>query len=333
MNYIGSKYSLLDFIDCTIKTVVGENLSDLTFCDIFAGTGVVGRYFKTKVRKVISNDWEYYSYTLNRNYIGNHDEIIDKEKYIEILNQLNGIENGFIYKQYCLGGGNNRQYFSDENGKKIDAIRSQIESWKKNNEITNDLYFFLLSSLIESADKYANTASVYGAFLKSLKKSAQKPLVITPANFQLNHNEHEVYNEDANKLIKRIEGDILYLDPPYNSRQYGANYHLLNTIAEYKPFIPKGKTGLREYKKSSYCSKTLVKASFEELICDSKFKYIILSYNNEGIMPMETIRDIMSKYGHYQIFQKKYHRFQADRLENRNYSTNSTTEYLHILTK
>lgn len=333
MNYIGSKYSLLDFIDCTIKTVVGENLSDLTFCDIFAGTGVVGRYFKTKVRKVISNDWEYYSYALNRNYIGNHDEIIDKEKYIEILNQLNGIENGFIYKQYCLGGGNNRQYFSDENGKKIDAIRSQIESWKNNNEITNDLYFFLLSSLIESADKCANTASVYGAFLKSLKKSAQKPLVITPANFQLNHNEHEVYNEDANKLIKRIEGDILYLDPPYNSRQYGANYHLLNTIAEYKPFIPKGKTGLREYKKSSYCSKTLVKASFEELICDSKFKYIILSYNNEGIMPMETIRDIMSKYGHYQIFQKKYHRFQADRLENRNYSTNSTTEYLHILTK
>ncbi|MBE6297747.1 MAG: modification methylase [Bacteroidales bacterium] len=333
MNYIGSKYSLLDFIDCTIKTVVGENLSDLTFCDIFAGTGVVGRYFKTKVRKVISNDWEYYSYALNRNYIGNHDEIIDKEKYIEILNQLNGIENGFIYKQYCLGGGNNRQYFSDENGKKIDAIRSQIESWKNNNEITNDLYFFLLSSLIESADKCANTASVYGAFLKSLKKSAQKPLVITPANFQLNHNEHEVYNEDANKLIKRIEGDILYLDPPYNSRQYGANYHLLNTIAEYKPFIPKGKTGLRKYKKSSYCSKTLVKASFEELICDSKFKYIILSYNNEGIMPMETIRDIMSKYGHYQIFQKKYHRFQADRLENRNYSTNSTTEYLHILTK
>lgn len=333
MNYIGSKYSLLDFIDCTIKTVVGENLSDLTFCDIFAGTGVVGRYFKTKVRKVISNDWEYYSYALNRNYIGNHDEIIDKEKYIEILNQLNGIENGFIYKQYCLGGGNNRQYFSDENGKKIDAIRSQIESWKNNNEITNDLYFFLLSSLIESADKCANTASVYGAFLKSLKKSAQKPLVITPANFQLNHNEHEVYNEDANKLIKRIEGDILYLDPPYNSRQYGANYHLLNTIAEYKPFIPKGKTGLREYKKSSYCSKTLVKASFEELICDSKFKYIILSYNNEGIMPMETIRDIMSKYGDYQIFQKKYHRFQADRLENRNYSTNSTTEYLHILTK
>ena len=333
MNYIGSKYSLLDFIDSTIKEIAGENLSDLTFCDIFAGTGIVGRYYKTKVRKVISNDWEYYSYVLNRNYIGNHREITDKEEYIDILNQLSGIENGFIYTQYCLGGGNSRQYFSDENGKKIDAVRVQIEKWRNNGQIADDLYYFLLCSLIESADKCANTASVYGAFLKKLKKTAQKPLVITSANFQFNHNEHEIYNEDANELIKKIEGDILYLDPPYNSRQYGANYHMLNTIAEYKPFTPKGKTGLREYRKSSYCSKALVKESFENLIRDSKFRYIILSYNNEGIMSLETIKNIMSQYGHYQIFQKKHQRFQADRLENRNYSTNSTTEFLHVLTK
>ena len=333
MNYIGSKYSLLDFIDTTIENVVGENLSELTFCDIFAGTGIVGRHFKTKVRKVISNDWEYYSYALNKNYIGNHKDIADKEGYIKKLNLLNGVENGFIYTQYCLGGGNERQYFSDENGKKIDAIRLQIEAWKNDGHITENLYYFLLCSLIESADKYANTASVYGAFLKNLKKSAQKPLVITPANFQLNHNEHEVYNEDANELIKKIEGDILYLDPPYNSRQYGANYHMLNTIAEYKSFTPKGKTGLREYKRSRYCSKASVKASFEELIRDSKFKYVILSYNNEGIMSIETIRDIMSKYGQYQVFKKEHQRFRADKPENRNYSTNSTIEYLHVLTK
>ena len=87
------------------------------------------------------------------------------------------------------------------------------------------------------------------------KQSAQKTLVIAPADYQINNGEHEVYNEDANSLIKRIEGDILYLDPPYNSRQYSANYHLLNTIADYKSFTPKGKTELREYNKSNYCSK------------------------------------------------------------------------------
>ena len=333
MNYIGSKYSLLDFIDHTIKSVVGENMSQLVFCDLFAGTGIVGRHFKTQVSKVISNDWEYYSYILNRNYIGNHLEIEGKEEYINKLNQLDGIDNGFIYSQYCLGGGNNRQYFSDENGRKIDAARVAIEEWRNNGEISDDLYYFLLCSLIESADKHANTASVYGAYLKSLKKSAQKSLVIAPANYQCNSHNHQVYCEDANTLIKSISGDILYLDPPYNARQYGANYHLLNTIAEYKTFEPKGKTGLREYNKSDYCSKSAVRDSFENLIADAKFKYIVLSYNNEGLMSIDTIRQIMSKYGRYQVFQKEYSRFRADKAENRNHLANTTTEYLHILIK
>lgn len=333
MNYIGSKYSLLDFIDHTIKSVVGEDMSQLVFCDLFAGTGIVGRHFKTQVSQVISNDWEYYSYILNRNYIGNHLEIEGKDEYIEKLNQLEGIENGFIYSQYCLGGGNNRQYFSDENGKKIDAARVAIEEWKNNGEISEDLYYFLLCSLIESADKYANTASVYGAFLKSLKKSAQKPIVIAPAIYQFNSHNHQVYREDANILIKSISGDILYLDPPYNTRQYGANYHLLNTIAEYKVFEPKGKTGLREYNKSSYCSKTAVRDSFESLIADAQFRYIVLSYNNEGLMSIDTIQQIMSKYGQYQVFQREYSRFRADKAENRNHLADTTTEYLHVLTK
>ena len=333
MNYIGSKYSLLDFIDHTIKSVVGEDMSHLVFCDLFAGTGIVGRHFKTQVSQVISNDWEYYSYILNRNYIGNHLEIEGKDEYIEKINQLDGIDNGFIYSQYCLGGGNNRQYFSDENGKKIDAARVAIEEWKTNGEISDDMYYFLLCSLIESADKCANTASVYGAFLKSLKKSAQKPIVIAPATYQFNSHNHQVYCEDANTLIKSISGDILYLDPPYNARQYGANYHLLNTIAEYKVFEPKGKTGLREYNKSDYCSKAVVRDSFENLIADAKFKYIVLSYNNEGLMSIDTIRQIMSKYGRYQVFQKEYTRFRADKAENRNHLADTTTEYLHVLIK
>ena len=160
MNYIGSKYSLLNFIDKTILDVVGEDVSDKVFCDIFAGTGIVGRHFKTKVRKVISNDMEYYSYVLNRNYIGNHRELKDCEYYIEQLNSVNSIECGFIYSQYCIGGGNGRQYFSDKNGKKIDAMRSCIEEWKRSEHISEDMYYFLLCSLIESADKLANTASV-----------------------------------------------------------------------------------------------------------------------------------------------------------------------------
>ncbi|MBE0492477.1 MAG: DNA adenine methylase [Sulfurospirillum sp.] len=333
MNYIGSKLKLASFLKEGIIDVVGDDLSQKVFCDIFAGTGIVGRIFKKDVKKVISNDLEDYSYVLNKNYIQNHKEIKNKEDFIEELNSLALIDSGFIYNHYCMGSGSGRQYFSDINGKKIDMMRTKLKEWGECKKIDDSMYYFLLASLLESADKVANTASVYGAFLKHLKKSAQKELVLEPAYFELNDNSHEVYKSDSNELIKKIEGDILYLDPPYNQRQYSANYHILNTIAIYDEFVPKGKTGLREYNRSSYCKKNEVAHSFEELIKNANFKYIFLSYNNEGLMSEDDVKNIMSKYGKYDLKTKEYQRFKADKTANRNHKADSTCEYLHILQK
>ncbi len=332
MNYIGSKYKLSLFLKHTITDVVGKNLSNKVFCDIFAGTGAVARLFKPEVQSVISNDIEYYSFVLNKNYIENHIVIKNSQYYIDKLNNLALVDNGFIYQNYCLGG-SNRQYFSNENGKKIDAIRQKIEKWQKSRKINSNLYYFLLASLLESADKVANTASVYGAFLKHLKKSAQKALILKPAIFEVNDNSHQVFNEDSNKLIKKISGDILYLDPPYNTRQYGANYHLLNTIAKYDDPTINGKTGLREYYRSNYCKKSTIVEQFEELIKNANFNYIFLSYNNEGLMSANKIKYIMCKYGRYDLTSKQYQRFRADKIENRNHKASKTREYLHILYK
>jgi adenine-specific DNA-methyltransferase len=300
---------------------------------MFAGTGIVGRTFKSEVKQVIANDCEYYSYVLNRNYIGNHTEIAGKERYIEKLNALVPTEKGIVFNHYCLGGGAGRQYFTDGNGKKIDTIRQKIEEWKQSGKINANMYYFLLASLLESTDKVANTTSVYCSFLKYFEPSAQKELVLTPAQFIINSNEHKVFNMDSNALIRQIEGDILYLDPPYNNRQYGALYHLLNTIAHYDRFQPKGKTGLREYGKSHFCYKSEVEQAFADLIENAHFRYIFLSYNNEGLMPMETIRAIMKKYGKYDFAVTDYQRFKADKIENRTYKADHTQEYLHILEK
>ncbi len=330
MNYIGSKLKLCNFLEKSIQQTVG-NISDATFCDIFAGTGIVGRKFKTMTKKVIANDIEYYSYVLNRNYIGNV-KAFDKESLLYELNELQGIE-GFIHHHYSLAGHGERQYFSNENAQKIDAIRQTIERWREGNRVDEDQYFFLLASLLESADKVANTASVYGAYLKHLKRSAQKSLVLKAADFDSCGKDHEVYHEDANILIPRISGDILYMDPPYNQRQYGANYHLLNTIARYDTFAPRGKTGLREYIRSDYCKKPVVENSFEELIKNVNFKYIFLSYNNEGLMQSKDVEKIMRKYGRYDLTTIQYQRFKADRDENRQHKASQTTEYLHILEK
>jgi len=330
LNYIGSKYRLLPFIQETIFQTIG-NTHGMIYAELFAGTGIVSRAFKQHVKLIIINDLEFYSFVINRNYIGNH-ICFEYHDLIDNLNNLPGIE-GKIYNDYCLGGGTGRQYFSDENGKRIDVIRQMIESWKSNQTINDDQYYFLLASLLESADKIANVASVYGAYLKHLKKSAQKPLVLRAAEFEPTVHMHHVYQQDANELVQNISGDILYLDPPYNARQYGANYHLLNTIAIYDDFIPKGKTGLRAYNRSEYCKRGKVETAFEDLIRHAKFSYIFLSYNNEGLMSVEQVKAIMSKYGQYSLKTKKYQRFKADKDSNRNYKADSTEEHLHVLLK
>ncbi|MCW1949208.1 MAG: DNA adenine methylase [Candidatus Shapirobacteria bacterium] len=352
MNYIGSKLSLLEFLEESIDKVVDKNCN--IFCDLFAGTGIVGSYFKKKGYKIIANDIQYYSYILNRHYIGNHRELIFAKLTMEIpdlenieiknrgafvcdyLAKLEGVD-GFIYKNYCFGGTRDnkesRQYFSDENGRRCDAIRQKIENWKERKLIVDDEYYFLIASLIESIDKYANTASVYGAFLKKLKKTAQNNLILKPAELIINHQDHQVFNGDINEVVEKIDGDILYLDPPYNHRQYATNYHILETIAKYDNPKIYGKTGLRDYskQKSRYCSRTQVKKTFRDLVLKARTKYIFLSYNNEGLMTLDDIKETMSLRGKYGFFTREYNRFKADKTNNRNYKANKTIEYLHYV--
>lgn len=333
MNYIGSKLKLINFIREEITETIECELKDIVFCDLFAGSGIVGREFKRDVKQVISNDLEFYSYILNRHYIGNVYKAKDIDKKIEELNNVEIIESGFIYQNYCLGSGSGRLYFSDQNGKKIDSIRIKIEEWKVEGKINDNEYYLLLTSLLESADKVANTASVYASFLKKLKRTAEKEMVLSIAKHHCSERSNQVFNEDANDLIKKIEGDVLYLDPPYNHRQYGSYYHILNTIAEYEEFVPQGITGMRDYNRSNFCKKKGVIKSFEDIIKSAKFKFIFLSYNNEGLMSESEVSDILRKYGELKVVKKEYQRFKSDKTESREHKADKTYEYLYILKK
>lgn len=331
MNYIGSKLSLKNFIVETILKVT-NNFNGKIFADLFAGTGIIGTEFKKLGYQVISNDIQYYSYVLNKHYIENNSPI--DTSLLEYLNSLEGVE-GFIYQNYSLGSGSERNYFTDYNSKKCDAVRLEIESLYNKKIIDTHQYYYFLASLINSIDKYANTASVYGAFLKKIKKSAEKKFILELLPVIDGNVKGKVYNENISTLINKIEGDILYLDPPYNSRQYATNYHILETISRYDYPKISGKTGLRDYseQKSDFCSKRTVEQTFEYLIKNARFKYIFLSYNDEGLMDLKTIKEIMGKYGSYEFYTTDYKRFKADTDENRNHKKIGTVEYLHCLIK
>ena len=313
--YIGSKFKLLGFIESTIKEYIDDDES--VFCDLFGGTNIVSRHFKNKFDIIISNDLEYYSYVIAKTYIDN--KKIVKPLLLDYFNNLETRE-GIFTKTYCY----DRNYFTKQNGSKIDTIRQEIEKLFNNNSIDEDEYFYYLTSLLEASDKVANTASIYSAYLKKIKKTAKKELVMVELGIDDIGDKNKSYQEDANILINKISGDILYLDPPYNHRQYGSNYHIYNTILKYDldQIEVKGVTGMRNYEKSNYCSKVKVLETFENLIKNAHFKYIFISYNNEGLMNIDDMKSILSKYGDLTLHKKDYKTYKAD--SNRNNKSEKT---------
>ena len=324
MNYIGSKAKLLPFIENTLSSLVGEDSRSKTFCDLFAGSGCVGNYYAQKGYTIISNDAEFYSYVLNHALL-KPPPLENIDHIIVSLNAL-PLRKGLMFEHYCVGGGSGRNYFSDENAQKIDAIREGIEAYKEDEA----LYFYLLASLLLSADKVANTTSIYSAFLKQLKPLACEKLRLQAFPYTPSGASHQVFCEDANQLVSNLKGDILYLDPPYNRRQYGANYHILNTIARYDAFIPKGKTGVRSYVSSPYCKSTLALRALEEIIQKARFEWIIISYNDEGLIEPETVLKMASHYGECFCAKTPHIRFKA--YSNTGHK-NHVYEYLYICRK
>lgn len=327
LNYIGCKNTLFK----TIKSVILENIPDilkLSFLDLFSGTGIMGFNMSDYCDIVVSNDLEYYSFVINNGLLccSYSDKL---KKIIDDCNILEEVE-GIVFKNFSPNDSCERMFFMPKNAKKTDAIRQYIEKLLKNNDINESEYYFLLASLLVSVDKVANTTSVYGAFLKEFKHSSQKNLRLLPIHEKKYDKNNKVYNKKAETLITEVKCDVVYMDPPYNNRQYAANYSPLNYIALYdENTVIKGKTGIIEnYNKSLFCNRKRVTEIFNEMIQKINCKYIILSYNDEGIMNFEDIKNILLSKGDLTLYKVKYKRYKS-RKENE--SKNTVYEYIWVV--
>lgn len=310
--YMGSKYRLLDFIE----EVIRSNVAQIdTFADIFAGTGVVANRFRKHSRRVISNDTLYSNFVINKVFLNSTKANTNLSKIGSIISELNALapQNGYCYKHF--GG----RYFTKQNAAYIDSIRSKIEILKQQEHITDQEYFVLLTALIFAIDKAANTVGQYDAYLKHIgKKSYDKGKHLSDKSIYKKINlkmpviifdgMNEVYNVDANELIKKIKSNVLYLDPPYNHRQYVDGYHVLENITRWdkQPVYGKTKKFDRTTLKSDYSRKGLAVAAFEDLIRSADCRHIFLSYNNEGIIPDGDILRVLKEKGKVKIYKKEY---------------------------
>lgn len=342
MRYIGNKKDLLGFIE---KPLIEHRIKKSSICDIFSGSASVAKYFKQKNYEVISNDNMFYSYIFQQAYIGNDDprpkfsglkDVIPNvslPRIIEFLNQLQGDE-GFMFKNFSKIGSYElekpRNYLSDFNAKKIDSIREKIKEWYDDNRLEDKEYYILLSMLIESIPFVSNISGTYGAYLKINDPRMFKTLVLKIPDLLSNGKKNKCYNKDSNTLIKNIETDILYIDPPYNQRQYPSNYHLWETVAVWDKQITDTQTGLRKYddQKSLFCSKVKCESAFVDLIHNASSNYIILSYSSEGIMSMNTIMNILEKKGKVTHYEHTFRRFKSN---SRNNKDNHVSEWLFFV--
>ena len=350
MKYIGNKARLLGFITDSLKES-GVPKSGL-FADLFSGTTSVAEHFKKSGYQIVSNDFMEYSFVLQKAYIESNCEprfdglmlhidsaknLTNVENVINFLNQLNPIR-GYCFDNYGSGGVENRMYFTGENAGMIDAIREQIEEWKKYSLINAGEFYYLLALVIEAADHVANMSGTYGAYLKIWRSVALKKLHIKQRDIFDNNLDNRSFKEDSEVLIKELSGDILYLDPPYNSRQYAPNFHVLESIAVWDKQTLFGKSGLRNYdnQKSQFSIKAKATKSLFELIGLAQFEYIALSYNNEGLIKHSELIEFLGSKGKLTIFSTDYRRFRTERNhEKRVYKDfgDRTTEYLFVLKK
>jgi adenine-specific DNA-methyltransferase len=352
ITYIGNKRALLDFIGNGIEIIRKKlNKSKLKTFDVFSGSGIVARYFKQFSDLLIVNDLEKYSALINECYLSNENELninLLQKYYNELTAQADKkLIKGIISELYAPNDDrkikqDERVFYTSRNGMYIDTVRQLMEKIPENER----KYF--LAPLLSEASIHANTSGVFKGFYKNREtgtgqfggKNRDALLRITgdiklPFPIFSNFNcETFIYNEDSNKIIKKLpEVDVSYLDPPYNQHPYGSNYFMLNLILDYKyPEKTSKVSGIPEnWNRSAYNKENHALNELTFLVENIKSKYVMISFNSEGFISIDQMINMLKKFGKLEVLETKYNVFKGSR--NLNNCEIHVKEYLYLLEK
>lgn len=302
--YLGNKTKLLPFI---LEVVKAECQGIKSVADIFSGTGSVASAFIEKT--LYTND------ILQSNYISNiawfSPQSFERKKLEKILKDFNAYDR--LEANYMSENFSNT-YFGDKVCSKIGFMRESIE----NLDINERERAILITSLLYAMDKIATTCGHYDAFRKGAKLANNLTLAMPQLSNKLSAS-NRCFNKDANELVREIYADLIYIDPPYNSRQYCDAYHLLENVATWqKPQVfGIARKMNRLHIKSKYCNSNASEA-FVDLISNINAKYILFSYNNmaskgndrsNARISDEIIMDTLNKKGKVLVFSQDYKAF------------------------
>jgi adenine-specific DNA-methyltransferase len=360
VRYIGNKTRLLNFITGAIERL---GISSGIAHDAFAGTSAVGRALKERAWRVASSDLMTYSYVFQRAYVVAQREPSVAELRAGDAGFRSALRSARFRRQASLRRGglgvvaeylerwlephagfftsqfsDERMYFTRENAQRIDAIRTALHEWREAGLIAEDAYYLLLAALIEGADRVANTAGVYAAYIKSWQPNALRSLELAPLTPMKGPRGSTAHRADAAEVARALGPiDLLYIDPPYNTRQYPGYYHVPELIARgWNDSTPtlRGKTGLlpADGQRSDWCSARRVRHALTDLLGATGARHVLVSYNSEGLLSEKALKDTLrdaSIDGRVTCFRKTYRRYRADSdHEGRRYRTGGLRELL-----
>jgi adenine-specific DNA-methyltransferase len=337
MRYIGNKTRLLPFI---LRTIRRAGLSGGSVHDAFAGTASVSRALKTRGWRVHSSDILMASYVFQRAYV-----VADagESALPDMARELAAVapKAGFISEHFSPAGSEGRMYFTPENAALIDATREELEDWRAAQRISEDSYYVLLAAIIEGADRVANTAGVYASFMKRWQPNARRQFRIGPELPVGGVHPACAYLLDAREAAKVVgDVDLIYIDPPYNSRQYVAYYHIPEILARGwsggAPAI-RGKVGLLAGSegRSEWSHGRRVERLLSGLLESTRARYALISFNSEGHLSPDRLLLLLDKAclnGEVSHFTQSYRRYRADsEREGRHYHRDKALEHLYLV--
>lgn len=320
--YIGGKHKLIEWI----FSIMNKECKGDSFTDIFAGTGIVSAIATKHFKKIILNDFLHSNNAIYQAFFSKGDWNASKiNNIIRDYNNINGEDLAENYFSKNFGG----KYFSKNSAKIIGFIRDNLEENRVN--LTDREYYMLLASLLYSIDKIANTVGHYDAYFK--KDFIKDRFFMRPID-PIEAKDVSIFQEDANLLVKKIKTDVVYIDPPYNSRQYSRFYHVLETLVKWDKPVLHGVALKPDPENMSVYCRVNAKDKFAELVKDIDAKYLVVSYNNtydsksnssKNKITLKEIKDILNKQGKTKVFEKDYRHFNSG-----NTDFNNHKEYLFV---
>ena len=328
----------------------------LAIMDAFTGSGVVIRGLMSLCDQVYTNDLEQYAHIMSRCFL----ETPAAEVQAQIAAHIDKMNRIAATGPYRLDGPISRLYapqdtddikvgercfYTRENALIIDTLRQYIAD-----SVEPELQNYLLAPLLIKASIHTNTAGVFKGFYKDGelgcfggKGKNALSRIMNPIRVEIPTWSSTIVSKvqcccgDIGDVIKtQIPPilDVIYLDPPYNQHPYGSNYFMLNVIIENcEPVALSRVSGIpTNWNKSAYNSRKTAVNAMRELLANatSKSAYVVLSYNNEGIIEAEDWAQLFEPY----VVEKReidYDTFKGSRnLQNR---SNKVVEIMYIISK